>query len=157
MDGTEMLAYFHDKDLVRISEKQPANWEEAVRISCENLIEKGIINQIYVDEVVAAVHKYGPYIVIVPGVAMPHSTDKSAGVFGTAIAFTKFKEKIYFEADNEEKQAKLFFTLAAKNPEEHMTNIAALSDLLMTDGVIEALENMASIADFEALLQLKWT
>ena len=157
MDGTEMLTYFQEKDLVRISDQQPANWEEAIRISCDNLIEKEIINQIYVDEVVAAVHKYGPYIVIVPGVAMPQSTDKSEGVFGTAIAFTKFKEKIYFEAGNEEKQAKLFFTLAAKNPDEHMANIATLSDLLMTDGVIEALENIESIADFEALLQVNWT
>ena len=157
MEGTEMLTYFQEKDLVRISDQQPANWEEAIRISCDNLIEKEIINQIYVDEVVAAVHKYGPYIVIVPGVAMPQSTDKSEGVFGTAIAFTKFKEKVYFEAGNEEKQAKLFFTLAAKNPDEHMTNIAALSDLLMTDGVIEALENIESITDFEALLQANWT
>ena len=157
MEGTEMLTYFQEKDLVRISDQQPANWEEAIRISCDNLIEKEIINQIYVDEVVAAVHKYGPYIVIVPGVAMPQSTDKSEGVFGTAIAFTKFKEKIYFEAGNEEKQAKLFFTLAAKNPDEHMANIATLSDLLMTDGVIEALENIESITDFEALLQANWT
>src|SRR5574337_928262 len=157
MEGTEMLTYFQEKDLVRISDQRPANWEEAIRISCDNLIEKEIINQIYVDEVVAAVHKYGPYIVIVPGVAMPQSTDKSEGVFGTAIAFTKFKEKIYFEAGNEEKQAKLFFTLAAKNPDEHMTNIATLSDLLMTDGVIEALENIESITDFEALLQANWT
>ena len=49
-----MLTYFQEKDLVRISDQQPANWEEAIRISCDNLIEKEIINQIYVDEVVAA-------------------------------------------------------------------------------------------------------
>jgi PTS system ascorbate-specific IIA component len=153
MQGTEMLAYFHDKDLIRFPDKQPADWEEAIRMSCENLVEKEIINDSYVAEVIDSVRQYGPYIVIVPGVAMPHSTDKSEGVFGTAIAFTKFKEKIYFEAGNEDKQARLFFTLAAKNPAEHMDNIAALSDLLMTDGVIEALENMASRADFERLIQ----
>lgn len=153
MASTEMLRYFHDNDLVRISDKQPENWEEAIRISCDNLIDKSIINDTYVEEVIAAVHSYGPYIVIVPGVAMPHSTDKSEGVFGTAIAFTKFKQKVYFEAGNEEKQAKLFFTLAAKNPDEHMTNIANLSDLLMTDGVIESLENIETMRDFEGLLQ----
>lgn len=152
MSNTEMLNYFYDQDLVRILDQQPQNWEEAIRLSCVNLIDKEIINQQYVEEVVTAVKKYGPYIVIVPGVAMPHSTDKSEGVFGTAIAFTKFKEKVYFEAGNEEKQAKLFFTLAAKNPEEHMANIAALSDLLMTEGMIEALEGVTSLADFEKLL-----
>lgn len=153
MANTEMLRYFYDNDLVRIADKQPDNWQEAIRISCENLIDKAIINESYVEEVIAAVETYGPYIVIVPGVAMPHSTDKSEGVFGTAIAFTKFKDKVYFEAGNEEKQAKLFFTLAAKNPDEHMTNIANLSDLLMTDGVIDALENIETMLDFETLLQ----
>lgn len=154
MSNTEMLQYFYDKDLVKIAEQQPQNWEEAIRVSCENLMDKQLINQLYVEEVVTAVKKYGPYIVIIPGVAMPHSTDKSEGVFGTAIAFTKFKEKVYFEAGNEEKQAKLFFTLAAKNPEEHMANIAALSDLLMTDGMVEALESVTSLADFEKLLSM---
>lgn len=153
MAKTEMLRYFHDNDLVSICDKQPENWEDAIPISCENLIDKSIINDTYVEEVIAAVQTYGPYIVIVPGVAMPHSTAKSDGVFGTAIAFTKFKDKVYFEAENEEKQAKLFFTLAAKNPDEHMTNIANLSDLLMTDGVIEALENIETMLDFENLLQ----
>lgn len=154
MTQIEMLRYFHDKDLVRIPDKQPDNWEEAIRISCENLIDKAIIDQTYVDEVIASVHHHGPYIVIVPGVAMPHSTEKSSGVFGTAIAFTKFREKVYFEAGNDEKQARLFFTLAAKNPDEHMTNIANLSDLLMTDGVIEKLEKIETISDFETLLQI---
>ena len=154
MANTEMLSYFHDNDLVRICDQQPSNWEDAIRISCENLIDKSIINDTYVEEVIAAVQTYGPYIVIVPGVAMPHSTDKSEGVFGTAIAFTKFNDKVYFEAGNEEKQAKLFFTLAAKNPDEHMTNIANLSDLLMTDGVIDALENIETMRDFETLLQI---
>ncbi len=88
MAQLEMLKYLHDHDLVRISDRQPENWEEAIRISCENLIDKGIINETYREEVVAAIHNYGPYIVIVPGVAMPHSTDKSSGVFGTAISFT---------------------------------------------------------------------
>ena len=37
-----MLTYFQEKDLVRISDQRPANWEEAIRISCDNLIEKEI-------------------------------------------------------------------------------------------------------------------
>lgn len=44
MAQLEMLRYLHDHDLVRISDRQPENWEEAIRISCENLIDKGIIN-----------------------------------------------------------------------------------------------------------------
>ncbi len=58
-------------------------------------------------------------------VAMPHSSEKVRGVFGTAISFTKLKQPVRFESEgeNEEKTASLFFTLAAKNPEEHLENI----------------------------------
>ncbi|MDR0921853.1 MAG: PTS sugar transporter subunit IIA [Lactobacillales bacterium] len=149
-----MLRYFYENELVTISQEKPENWEEAVRLSSKNLLEKKIINQTYVEEVVEAVKKYGPYIVIVPGVAMPHSTDKSEGVFGTAISFTKFEEPIYFAEGDEEKQARLFFTLAAKNPEEHMENIAALSDLLMTEGVIEALEKVHSLKEYQQVVEM---
>jgi PTS system ascorbate-specific IIA component len=148
-----MLKYFYENDLVRLPETMPNNWEESIRLSGENLMEKGIITEQYLDEIVDGVHNYGPYIVIVPGVAMPHSSDKSEGVKGTAISFTKLKEPVYFEEGNEEKQARLFFTLAAKNPDEHMDNIMNLSEMLMTDGLIEDLENIDTMADYEEVMK----
>ena len=81
------------------------------------------------------VKEYGPYIVIVPGVAMPHSSAKNEGVLGTGIGFTLLPEAVSFEAGNPEKDAQLFFMLAAKDSAAHMENIANLSDLLMTEGL----------------------
>lgn len=147
-----MLSYFLENDLVRFSEKKPANWQEAIQISCENLLEKNIISQLYVDEIIECVNKFGPYIVIVPGVAMPHSSEESQGVLGTAISFTKLKEKVVFEEGNEEKDARLFFTLAAQNSEQHVENISKLSEMLMTDGVIEALMEADSIEDYKEVM-----
>ncbi|MCH4168979.1 MAG: PTS sugar transporter subunit IIA [Streptococcaceae bacterium] len=146
-----MLNYFIDNDLVRFVDEQPVDWEQAIRISCEMLVEKKFITDAYIEEIVDGVRKYGPYIVIIPGVAMPHSTDKSEGVLGTAVSFTKFPKKVYFEAGNEEKQAKLFFTLAAKDADAHMENIANLSEMLMTDGLVEKLEEIGSV---EALREI---
>ena len=148
-----MLKYFYDRDLIRFSGKQPENWEEAITISCQNLLDKKIISQTYIDEVIACVKEFGPYIVIVPGVAMPHSSEQSSGVFGTAISFTKMPSEVVFEEGNSEKNASLFFTLAAKNSEEHMANIANLSELLMTDGLIEDLSAIETIADYEQVME----
>ena len=95
-----------------------------------------------------------PYIVIAPQVAMPHSSEKSEGVFGTAISFTKLKQPIRFESEgeNEEKTASLFFTLAAKDPKEHLENIQKLSELLMTDGLVERLISTNSIDDYQVVM-----
>lgn len=148
-----MLKYFYDNDLIRFCEETPADWQAAVKLSCLTLLDKGIINQKYVDEIIECVEKYGPYIVIVPGVAMPHSSEDSQGVFGTAISFTKMKETIVFEEENPEKNAKLFFTLAAKNSEEHVENISKLSEMLMTDGVIEALMDVTTIEEYRNVME----
>ncbi|MGG5343491.1 PTS sugar transporter subunit IIA [Enterococcus sp. AZ192] len=147
-----MLKYFYDNDLIRFCEESPSNWEEAVVLSCQTLLEKKMITQQYVDEIVDCVKKYGPYIVIVPGVAMPHSSEDSQGVLGTAISFTKMKDEVVFEEGNPEKNASLFFTLAAKNSDEHVENISNLSEMLMTDGLIEALMEIETIADYEKVM-----
>lgn len=143
-----MLKYFYENDLVRYSDKDITDWREAISESCQLLLEKKIINQTYIDEIIACVEEHGPYIVIVPQVAMPHSSEESEGVYGTAISFTKMKQEIDFKDPNEEKKAVLFFTLAAKNPEEHMENIQNLSELLMTDGLIEDLVSTESMDDY---------
>ncbi|MBO0423482.1 PTS sugar transporter subunit IIA [Enterococcus plantarum] len=147
-----MLKYFYDNNLIRFCEETPENWEEAVILSCQTLLEKGMITQQYIDEIVECVQKYGPYIVIVPGVAMPHSSEDSQGVLGTAISFTKMKQDVSFEEGNAEKNARLFFTLAAKNSEEHVENISRLSEMLMTDGLIEALMTIETIEEYKNVM-----
>ena len=148
-----MLNYFWDNHLVRYSTKSITTWQEAIQESCSTLLEKNLISQQYVDEIIECVTIHGPYIVIVPHVAMPHSSEKSKGVFGTAISFTKMKHDIVFDSDEEEKTASLFFTLAAKNPEEHMENIQKLSELLMTENLIDDLLKTETIEDYQKLMK----
>ncbi|WP_288227641.1 PTS sugar transporter subunit IIA [uncultured Enterococcus sp.] len=148
-----MLNYFYDNGLINYSEKEITDWREAIAESCQLLLDKKIIDQTYVDEIIRCVEEHGPYIVIVPEVAMPHSSEESEGVFGTAISFTKMKHSVSFESADEEKSAVLFFTLAAKNPEEHMENIQNLSELLMTEGLIERLAETQSIEEYKAVMK----
>lgn len=149
-----MLKYFLDNDFVYYSDKENLTWKEAIQESSMIFLNKGIINETYIQEIIDCVEKHGPYIVIIPDVAMPHSSENSAGVFGTGISFTKMKSSVLFESeDGEDKHATLFFTLAAKNPEEHMTNIQNLSELLMTDGLVEDLLGTNSLEDYKKLIE----
>lgn len=148
-----MLRYFLDNNLVRIADQRPKDWREAIRISGQIMKENGLVTDEYIDQVIADVETYGPYIVIVPGVAMPHSSSQNKGVLGTGIGLTIMPESVSFEKDNPEKDAKLFFMLAAKDNRKHMDNIAALSDMLMKDGVLDDLLKIKTMDDYRSVLE----
>ena len=143
-----MLTYFWEQELIHYPDKEPISWQEAIQESCLILLQKHII-----DQSIQCVETFGPYIIIAPEVAMPHSSEESAGVFGTAISFTKFKQSVTFTGDQEAKTATLFFTLAAQNPAEHLENIQQLMDLLMTDGVIADLLETNTPMDFKEVME----
>lgn len=84
---------------------------------------------------------------------MPHSSAKNEGVLGTGIGFTLLPEAVSFEAGNPEKDAQLFFMLAAKDSVAHMENIANLSDLLMTEGLIADLKKVKTMEDYITVME----
>lgn len=150
-----MLDYFKENDLVHYSQEEPTSWEEAIKISCMKLIKHNFITDEYVNEIINSVKKHGPYIVILPQVAIPHADSKVSGVLGTGISFTKFPNEVIFydEKLNEKKKATLFFTLAAKNSEEHLENIVKLTDLLQDQTMIKKLLETNTIEEYNRLLE----
>ena len=129
------------------------NWEEAIKLSYKPLLEKDVVEPKYIELVIECVKKYGPYIVIVPGIAMPHSTEGAEGCNGTAISFMKVENEVDFDPEDPDKKANLFFSLAATDHEQHLHNIQSLMDTLMNEEIVEALmkattkEELAAIAD----------
>ena len=85
------------------------------------------------------VRKYGPYIVIMPKIAMPHSQEGAVGVNKTAIGFMKLEKPVSFDPNDPEKDAQLFFTLASCNPEQHLNNMMRLSEMLMNEELVAEL------------------
>ena len=75
------------------------SWQDAIRQSYAPLLKDNTVENEYVEAVIECVNKYGPYIVIVPGIAMPHSTEGAAGCNGTAISFMKVEEEVDFDPD----------------------------------------------------------
>ncbi|RMC47541.1 MULTISPECIES: PTS sugar transporter subunit IIA [unclassified Lactobacillus] len=148
-----MLPYFLENNLINISSQHPKDWQEAIRISGEIMKKNNLVTDKYIDQVIADIKQYGPYIVIVPGVAMPHSQADSLDVLGTGIGLTIFPEKVSFDHNDSEKDAQLFFMLAAKDNATHMKNIANLSNLLMEEGMIEDLCQVKNLADYRKVIQ----
>lgn len=111
-----MLKEFVESNHYKFAE-EASDWEEAIRMSCECLEADGTVEANYKADIIECVKKYGPYIVIMPNVAMPHSQECAKGVHKTAVAFMKLKKPVSFEPGNAEMDARLFFTLASCNPD----------------------------------------
>ncbi|MGL5435830.1 MAG: PTS sugar transporter subunit IIA [Lachnospiraceae bacterium] len=133
-----MLREFVELKHYKFAEEAP-DWREAIRMSCESLEADGTVEGNYKEDIITCVEKYGPYIVIMPEVAMPHSQEHAAGVHKTAIGFMKLNQPVSFDPEDPDKDARLFFTLASCNSDQHLHNMTRLSELLMNEDVVKAL------------------
>ncbi|MBX0356817.1 PTS sugar transporter subunit IIA [Halobacillus sp. Nhm2S1] len=127
-----------------------STWEEAIKESATPLLDGGSITPKYVEDMIQNVHENGPYIVIVPGIAMPHAKNEDGVVKKTGISLLKLEEAVPFP---ENKKVNLLFTLAAEDTSGHLDLISDLSSLLIEDDVREKLEQSNSEEEILDLLQ----
>lgn len=133
-----MLREFVEKKHYKFA-KEAGDWEEAVRMSCQSLEADNTVEANYKEDIIACIKKYGPYIIIMPDVAMPHSQEGATGVHKTAIAFMKLEKPVSFEPGDPEKDARLFFTLASCDSQQHLDNMSRLSEILSNEEVVAEL------------------
>ena len=126
------------------------DWQEAIRAGYRTLLEAGVVEDIYVQAVIDCVNKY---IVIVPDIAMPHSTEGAKGCHGTAISFMKVEEPVDFDKQDPDKKARLFFSLAAVDHEQHLHNIQELMDALMNEELVNALLEAHTVEELQQAAQ----
>lgn len=112
--------------------RQPArDWREAVRCAGEALTASGAAGPAYAGEMIAAVERLGPYIVIAPGIALAHSRPSPA-VRHTGLAWITLAHPVAFgHAEND--PVSLVVGLAAVDESSHVEALATLADLLGDD------------------------
>lgn len=110
-------------------------WQEAIKVAAAPLKEKGFIKEEYISAMVENVVKNGPYIVIMPGIAMPHSRPED-GVLITGVSLLKLSKSVKFPEDN---NVELIIVLAANDSEMHLKLISGLTNLLMEEESMEKL------------------
>lgn len=111
-------------------------WQEAVRLAVQPLIDSGAASTDYYDAIIASTEKYGPYYVLMPGMAMPHA-EAGKGVFKDAFALITLTKPVTF---SDGKEASVLLTLAATDPAIHTTvAIPQIIALFELDNAIERL------------------
>lgn len=132
---------------------QDANtWEEAIKIGTDRLVESGAIEPRYYDEIIKTTKELGPYYILVPGIAMPHSRPE-AGVNKNCFGITVLNKPVKFGEEDYE-YAQILFTLAATSSDAHAeVAIPQICDLLEEEESIEGLLNAKSIEDILGIIK----
>ena len=150
--GTPMLKDLVEKNHVLFA-KSAENWQEAIRLSCRPFVDDGTVSEEYAEDVIRCINKYGPYIVLIPGVAMPHSQEGGPLVHGTGISFMKLEKPVSFDESDPDKWADLFFAIAANDPAEHLKNIQDLMEVFQNEELLQALRKASCAEDLLALAE----
>ena len=101
-----------------------ANWEEAIKIGTDLLVASGAIEPRYYENIVSKIKEMGPYIVLAPGLAMPHARPEE-GVIRTAFGLTTLAQPVDFDGE----QISVLVTLAGSDSDTHMEGIMEITQL----------------------------
>lgn len=125
------------------------NWEKAIETAAQPLIKNGKIKYGYVENIIKNIKELGPYIILLPGVAMPHARPDE-NVIESSLSLLKINKGVSFSEDTED--VKLMFVLVAKDSNSHIDIIEQLTELLGDDEKIERLMNAETVEEVENLI-----
>ncbi|PPA69548.1 PTS sugar transporter subunit IIA [Jeotgalibacillus proteolyticus] len=123
------------------------SWEETIRIASAPLLDKGSIEPRYVEKIISNVKELGPYIILMPNVAMPHARPED-GVNETGISLLVSKESVYFQG---EKSARIFLVLASSDATSHLELLKEISEILTDE---EKLNELLAAKNYQDIKNL---
>lgn len=105
-----------ENDSIRVHE-DAKTWQEAVKKATDPLVEKGVVENRYVDAIIASTEHYGPYYILMPGMAMPHARPED-GVIKDSFSLITLNEPVTF---SDGKEVQVLLTLAATSSDIHLS------------------------------------
>ena len=121
------------------------NWEEGIQKSGEILVKNKIANEKYVKEMIKTVKKFGAYIVIEEGIAIPHASI-SENVLKTGVGMLIVKEKVTFPNG---KGANIFLSFATTDKSGHEVILKDLFELITKYEFIEKISNIKNYNELQ--------
>jgi ascorbate PTS system EIIA or EIIAB component len=113
------------------------NRSAAIELAGELLVRSGKAKPSYVSSMLEAVERFGPYIVIAPGIALAHGKP-SEDVIETGLSLLVLKQAIEFQHSQND-PVQLVFGLAATDHESHLETMAQLAQVLSDQERVNAL------------------
>lgn len=144
-----MIEKILNEDLVEIG-VEVNNWIEAVKVAGGVLLKNNKIEERYIDAMIKTVEEMGPYIVMAPGIAMPHARPE-AGVKEVGISVILLRNPVKF-GNEEFDPVRIVFAICAKEHDSHIELLKDLSLILDDSEIVENSSKCKSKGEFIKLL-----
>lgn len=135
------------KEKIQIK-KSVNNWEEAIEIAAQPLLDDESINKEYIKKMIESVYEYGPYIVLKEGFALPHASSNS-GVNKLSMSMLSLEEPI----DVLGKEADIFIVLATVDNNSHLKALASLTKIISDDEAFDSLRKATTVDELYKIIK----
>jgi mannitol operon transcriptional antiterminator len=144
------------RDLVRPNivaiDVEVKDWQEAIRAAGTLMFADGAVEERFSDAMIRVANEFGPYIVVAPGIALPHARPED-GVIKASIAVLRLKNTVNFgNVDND--PVYLVVALAAIDHKQHIQGLAEMASVL---GDEENIKKIKACETKEDLLKIFWS
>lgn len=127
------------------------DWKEAIQKSAQPLLDKGFIEQRYIDAMIANVEENGPYVVISKGFAIPHE-GLDMGQIKVGMNLIRIKHPVDFDAE-ELDPVSYVCCLSAVDHKTHLKAFFNLVNLLKDPKFKERLDQCTTPDQVEQVIE----
>ena len=124
------------KDTI-LTKVSATDWKDVIRKAGQLLLDVDAIEPRYVDAMIDFCEKYKAYIVIEPGVALPHARPED-GVKRISLCLLTLKKPIYFGHPHND-PVDLVIALGAVDSESHIKALGQLAEILMNQKILKGI------------------
>ncbi|SFG75097.1 PTS sugar transporter subunit IIA [Sporolactobacillus nakayamae] len=143
------MAQFIERSNIRLQQTAD-NWEDAIRQSGLLLLQNHSIDFEYINEMVKAVKTLGPYMVIVPHVALGHARP-GKHVKKNDISLLTLKKPINFGSEHND-PVNVVFSFCAEGNEGHLQVLKKLGLLLDDAHIMQIIQESSDLDQIDRLV-----
>lgn len=121
-----------EEDCIQLTD-EVANWEEAIRLAAEPLLNSNKISSEYIDCMIQKYNPEEPYIIIAPSVAIPHASPEE-GVNHLSMSLLRINREVEFAPNI---PVHLVFVIAATDRKQHLKALMQLNELVSNEQFVK--------------------
>lgn len=142
-DGRIELRF--DASCVR-SDVQARDWRDAVAQVATLLVEHGFATPEYGRHMTEVIERFGPYVVIAPGIALVHARP-GRDTLANGMGVLALAEPVAFGHPHYD-PVRLVIGVAMTKPEDHLSVVASMANAIDEGGVLERTATMIDPQEF---------
>lgn len=127
------------------------DWRAAIETSGRLLVDSEAAEEKYVAAMIRTTEELGPYIVIAPGVAIPHARPED-GAMRVGLSVAVLAEPVEF-GSKENDPVDLVFGFSTTDSDAHMDLIQALADFIEKEENCRALRDAETVEEILAIVE----